>query len=271
MPALDPFSASSRPMLAFDALPKQPLRFADTLHSIDQNTPRPPKPKRDEHHHKIYPIPAYTHTRTGSSSSDADIRVDHSSQRHPVVGSDEWMSAEVARCVDRADGTLDLKYVSSRRVGVDDDRNRGLSRVSPRIADLRDLVTLPQSYSPNLPASQRHPSTPLPGRHLGGEFSSAQSLPFSTSRSFARINSAPASPGQLRGGVRAPNPRYPSGLGVSDRAPSSSQINQTPEPASPDRVKKPFSRSKTGAVAFGPTSQKAKDICIYLGHNQITR
>jgi len=117
MPALDPFSASSRPMLSFDTLPKQPLEFAATLHSIDLNAPRLPKPKRHtDLPSKAYPLPVYSHSRHPSTAPCQDNK-DNSQHRHTrrrsiEVGSDEWMSAEVARCVDCANGTLDLKLVA---------------------------------------------------------------------------------------------------------------------------------------------------------------
>lgn len=111
MPALDLFSAASRPMPPgdFDSGPSKPLNFAATLHSRDINVdhPRLPKPRREKEDHQ-FPTSPYSHARHGSAASLDDfkaLRIDH------AVGSDEWMQAEVARCVDQALGTLDLKYV----------------------------------------------------------------------------------------------------------------------------------------------------------------
>jgi len=95
-------------MLPFDNLPSRPLPFAATLHPIDINTPAAssphkfPKPRR---HKEVlpptFPSPQYSHSRQVSSDS---VKVD--SEKPIVIGSDEWMQAEVARCVDSAKGDL---------------------------------------------------------------------------------------------------------------------------------------------------------------------
>ena len=110
MPALDPFSAASRPMPPghFDDVPSMPLTFAATLHSIDLNVDhrRLPRPRREKEETTVFPIAAYSHSRHGSSASleeFQDLRLDQQ------VGSDEWLQTEVARCIDQALGALDLK------------------------------------------------------------------------------------------------------------------------------------------------------------------
>lgn len=106
MPALDPFSASSRPMppMSFDAGPSKPLGFAASfehpLHSVDLN--RLPKPRRAREPAPNFPASPFTHSRQTSAGS-IDFKLDFE------VGGDDWMQAEIAKCVDAATGTLDLK------------------------------------------------------------------------------------------------------------------------------------------------------------------
>lgn len=126
MPALDPFSALSRPMLSFDALPSRPLQFAETLHPIDLNSVelalpvRLPKPLRArEAFPKQYPVPPYNHSRSVSASlvvrrDLTDISFRPVVDGEDIVGNDEWMQAQVARCVDLATGDLDIRCAFSR-------------------------------------------------------------------------------------------------------------------------------------------------------------
>lgn len=95
-------------MLPFDTLPSRPLEFAATLHPINITTSlafhKLPKPKRQkETAQRNYPSPQYSHSRHVSSKSTKD-----ETDREVVVGSDEWMAAQIARCVDAAKGDLDI-------------------------------------------------------------------------------------------------------------------------------------------------------------------
>ena len=112
MPALDPFSASSRPMLPFDTIPSRPLPFAATLHPIDlgsaPNSLPQKLPKARRHKEpapKSLPLPQYRQSPSTSSSFRED------GAKPVVVGSDEWMQIEIARCVDSAKGDLDISWV----------------------------------------------------------------------------------------------------------------------------------------------------------------
>ena len=108
MPALDPFSAASRPMLPFDTLPSRPLQFAATLHPIDLESPttsyKQLKPRRQkESTPEIFPSPQYSLSRHAIPPS-----LNQEFETEIEVGSDEWMQAQVARCVDTAKGDLDI-------------------------------------------------------------------------------------------------------------------------------------------------------------------
>ncbi len=110
MPALDPFSAASKPMLPFDNLPSRPLPFAATLHPIDLNSPNVtsskilPKPRiHKESNPKHFPSPQYSHSRHVSSTSLNEVL-----GKPVVIGSDDWMQSEVAKCVDSASGNLTI-------------------------------------------------------------------------------------------------------------------------------------------------------------------
>ena len=99
-------------MLSFDSLPSRPLKFAETLQPIDLNFGSPsklPKPKlHKEPIPQVFPPPQY-HSRHASTTSLKDFG--ELSLEPKDVGSDEWMQQEVARCVDEANGKLDIKWV----------------------------------------------------------------------------------------------------------------------------------------------------------------
>lgn len=122
--AVDPMSASSRPMIPFDSLPSRPLPFGatpDMLQPINVNTShltnassKLPKPRlAKESLPREFPAPAYSHSRHASNmsihSTIADLNLNGKSERDLELGSDEWMSMQVAKCVDSAAGTLDLR------------------------------------------------------------------------------------------------------------------------------------------------------------------
>lgn len=119
MGLIDPFSAASKPMPDWDAIPSRPLPFAATLHALDLNTPHPrlPRPLRTDREElpKIFPSPPYNHGRHGSSSYQhtGSPTGRRQSRGLPAVGSDEWMESMVADCVDNAKTNLELKYVLS--------------------------------------------------------------------------------------------------------------------------------------------------------------
>ena len=125
MPALDPFSASSRPMKPFDSLPSEPLRFAATLRPIDQNadagpSSKLPKPKKyKDDIPEVFPLPAYSHSPRASYdmrylSSALDLSAGGYGKRseQALIGGDAWMQDRVAQCVDSANGVLDIRSVS---------------------------------------------------------------------------------------------------------------------------------------------------------------
>jgi hypothetical protein len=150
--------------------------------------------------------------------------------------------------------------------------------LSTRISDLRDLVTLPPSFSPRasvssprfVSAASAYPSSPLldqPRPPAG----SPSSLFGANSRSFARVSSAPAASAPFFKSLQAPRPsssRNPSGLGVrlvepvpdeeepNESGPSTPPVGpMTSPPMSPSpglgRSPRTFARSKTGAAALG--------------------
>jgi len=129
MPALDPFSASSRPMRPFDSLPSEPLRFAATLRPIDQNadagpSSKLPKPKKyKDDIPAVFPLPVYSHSpkasydmRYLSSALDLSTGVYNKRDEQTQIGGDAWMQERVAQCVDSAKGVLDIRCVIRCRV-----------------------------------------------------------------------------------------------------------------------------------------------------------
>lgn len=147
MPVLDPFSAASRPFLSSSLSPSNYTRPAETLYAVDVNIPAAPphhgKETQEDHAHVIrrpreeikrqrqyaeplpkdFPEPLYGHRRAGSVASlqsDLDaIKLDASAKDplrsatvnvgEQVVGSDEWMKTQVARCLDAASRVLDFR------------------------------------------------------------------------------------------------------------------------------------------------------------------
>lgn len=119
MGLIDPFSAASKPMPDWEAIPSRPLPFAATLHALDLNaphTPRLPRPIRDDRDElpKEFPTPAYSHSRYGDRSTSRPLAYGSSlspsrSLSKSKPGSDEWMERKVAECLDNAKGTLILE------------------------------------------------------------------------------------------------------------------------------------------------------------------
>ena len=116
MPALDPYAAGSRPIFQWDSQPSQPLQFAQTLFPRDQNKPSPPleqlewSSSRRKEREKLpmsVPQPPYAHAKHASfdlKGLGANVDGDEAD----TVGSDEWMQARVAQCLDSAQHNLDL-------------------------------------------------------------------------------------------------------------------------------------------------------------------
>ncbi|OXG53487.1 hypothetical protein J010_05331 [Cryptococcus neoformans] len=151
-PIVDLFSASSKPMPMVDSLPSQPLQFAATLRPIDLNAPsaataKLPKPRRGEEFiPKVFPTPPYIHSRHPSTASIQDTFNDLSlPDKSTTVGTDEWMQQKVDKCLDDASGNLEITGL-------------GLTTLSTKIADLRDLVTLPSAFSPSSQQPRTYPS-----------------------------------------------------------------------------------------------------------------
>lgn len=173
-----------------------------------------------------------------------------------------------------------------------------LQTLSTRISDLRDLVTLQSTYSPNAPqssprfvsAASAYPSSPLLDRSIG----SPPALLGANSRSFSRVSSAPATTAPFFSrnpqSTRPSNGRLPSGLGVrlvepirdedestSSESPLTPRVGgltsppmspPTPSPRSP----RAFSRSKTGAVFGNGQSGRSSNTSmeIMAGKNELT-
>ncbi|WWD21688.1 hypothetical protein CI109_106174 [Kwoniella shandongensis] len=117
MPAVDPFSAASKPLLPVDSLPSQPLQFAATLHheehltgssAVTNKLPRPRRQK--EPTPANFPTPQYSHSRHTSEVSNvfSDLTLGSPGSRRGQIGDDDWMQAQVARCVDAAKADLDI-------------------------------------------------------------------------------------------------------------------------------------------------------------------
>jgi len=120
MGVLHPFSAASKPMQDWDAMPSRPLPFAATLHTLDLNaqpaasSSKIPRPRRHDVPSDTppRPTPASTsmHARYGSVSTSPyrTPLLSSPSARRPEVGSDDWMQMMVAHCVDNAKCDLEL-------------------------------------------------------------------------------------------------------------------------------------------------------------------
>ncbi|KAK4685484.1 hypothetical protein P7C73_g4666, partial [Tremellales sp. Uapishka_1] len=200
----------------------------------------------------------------GNGSETAGIR----------IGSDEWMQKEVEKCVDGANGVLTLS-------------NKGLTSLSTRISDLRNLVTLPASYSPNPSTSVSSPNQQFRPMHSSSPALLSPHLnqsPLSAnSRSFSRTISAPASSGFFNN--LAPQPSSLSrggdvGLLASPTLTERTETSETNLMPSPSLVlpsstrNTSFGRSKTGAhVGLGSPGNGGKsvrDISVYAGSNLLT-
>ncbi|WVR04801.1 hypothetical protein IAU60_001813 [Kwoniella sp. DSM 27419] len=301
---LDPFSAASKPFVPPDEYqPKRPLPFAATLDHPKFTRPKPKLPNKDRDREALptsYPQPPYSHSRQGSSASITSVNhvtasldlfgLGSPGAKSREVGSDEWMIELVSRCVDAANGTLQINGL-------------GLTSLSTKIADLRDLVTLPKPSSPKPRVSLGPPRSP----HANSRYPDLSLSPGSNhlsanARSFTRSSSAPASSAFFSNMQQPGYSRIPSGLGAIVQSPGSPTTTEASEDAdearsqftsprrnplmaspslpspstppasvsvSPDEGKKrSFGRSKTGA--FSLTQRKAMDIEIFAAQNHLT-
>ncbi|KAK8847615.1 hypothetical protein IAR55_005474 [Kwoniella newhampshirensis] len=268
---VDPFSAASKPLIPVDSLPSRPLEFAATIYHDDVDTPtgslsvynKLPRPKRQkEPTPAVFPSPQYSHTRQVSEASIAfngHALEGSSGSKHGQVGDDNWMQAQVAN-------------------------GHGLTKLSTKISDLRDLVTLPSTYSPQARLAPSRPPAPY-----YPNLSPAPGLP-TNGRSFSRVSSAPAA-SSFFSTLQPRSNRAASGLAALSHTPASPTATETSEDgensitssrvllASPslpspstgtlgDQRQRSFGRSKTGAVSF--ESSKARDLGIYAGQNNLT-
>ncbi|KAK6903496.1 hypothetical protein I203_106999 [Kwoniella mangroviensis CBS 8507] len=306
---LDPFSASSKPFIPPDSLPSRPLPFAATLDDPSSSSTLQKLPRPRLHQEGVpssFPTPIYSHSRqassasittTGQLSNGSDLAGfgDLAVSRTREVGSDEWMTDMVAKCVDAAKGDLTITGL-------------GLTSLSTKIAELRDLVTLPSTSSPKPRLSHGPPRSPLanPRYPVDLSLSPGTNHLSANARSFTRSTSAPASSSSFNN-LHHPTSysRTPSGLGVIVQSPASPTTTEaseeqegdrfstpdrqlsrrallaspslpTPPPSDPalgsplpgENRKRSFGRSKTGAVHL--TQGKAMDIAIYAGQNSLT-
>ena len=322
MPALDPFSGSIKGFRDIDAEPSNPLRFADTFLPRDPNIPeraeradtddvQPPKlgsaarlPRVKKNHGlpHAFPEPAYStkpaHSRHASYASVnegvAGLNLGLGDRRpEDVVGSDAWMTAQVAACMDAAKGELWIQ-------------KKELTSLSTKIAELRDLVTLPSSFSPSAStSSQARPRPTLsPQPPINFDADSAHLSPGNTGhysgngRPFVRIASAPAAAAAFQAfnaaGPSVRGPRYP-GLAAAPHLQASPTLTETSEDgqdtlratnaqrpaagalqASPSLAaprSRSFARSKTGAANLSPAAPgpRIRDLHIYANSNLLTR
>lgn len=140
----------------------------------------------------------------------------------------------------RRDGNTGLK-VSDAYDGTHDGRNKGLTRLSTKISDLKHLVTLP-TYSP-LPIER----SPL---GQGGA---------NSSRPFARTVSAPASANAFHQMRQTSQTTAARGFNLLLSSP------KLAEEAAPMK-KREFGRSKTGRTSVAP-----RELHLLLGPNLLTR
>ncbi|WVW78206.1 hypothetical protein I302_100157 [Kwoniella bestiolae CBS 10118] len=303
----DPFAGAFKPFVPPDSLPKRPLQFAATLDDPSSSSTLQKLPRPRLHKEGVpsnYPTPIYSHSRQASSASVTiagqlsngfelagfgDLAVNRSTE----VGSDEWMTDMVAKCVDAAKGNLTITGL-------------GLTSLSTKIAELRDLVTLPSTSSPKPRLSHGPPRSPLTNPRYPADLSLSPGTNHlsANARSFTRSSSAPAASSFFNNLHQTSYSRTPSGLGVIVQSPASPtttdasedqedrRVSGTPNgqsssrallaspslptPSSPglgspspggDR-KRTFGRSKTGAVNL--TQGKAMDIAIFAGQNSLT-
>lgn len=129
MPAVDPLSATARPFVPheFSSLDRLQRPAATALQKIDQNASSLCTPTGETSRLRVYKdalppsslyAPPYAHWRSSSSSSIDNIdrlNLESSPKRSTCeVGSDDWMSNEISRCLDTAKAELDIKYVAQQ-------------------------------------------------------------------------------------------------------------------------------------------------------------
>ncbi|OCF44840.1 hypothetical protein I317_01329 [Kwoniella heveanensis CBS 569] len=238
---LDPFSAASKPWIPPDShQPKRPLPFAQTPEhfstpALSVKLPKPRLNKEKDGFPTQYPEPPYSHSRTASAASITTVNqlgagldllgFASPGGRVKDVGSDEWMTDKVAECVDAAKGDLTITGL-------------GLTTLSTKISELRDLVTLPSGSSPKPrfstgPLGAGPPRSPLANagaRYPGLSVSPGPSLPAANSRQFARSTSAPAYSGFFSSVHQQPRSnRTPSALGTLMQSPGSPTTTEASE------------------------------------------
>ncbi|WWC68163.1 uncharacterized protein I206_102086 [Kwoniella pini CBS 10737] len=301
----DPFSAASKPFVPPDSLPSRPLQFAATIDDPSSTLHKLPRPKlHKEQVPSSFPTPIYSHSRQASSASinkNGQLSASFdllgfgspSPNRAKEIGSDEWMTDMVAKCVDAAKGDLTITGL-------------GLTSLSSKISELRDLVTLPNTSSPKPRLSHGPPRSPLNSPRYPADLSLSPGTNHlsANARSFTRSSSAPASSSFFSNFNQNPYIRTPSGLGTIVQNPTSPTATEVSEeaghnasfrtpngnstrtvllaspdvspplrsglgsPLPSDHRKRSFGRSKTGAVNL--STSKAMDIAIYAGQNSLT-
>lgn len=118
MGVLHPFSAASKPIQDWDALPSRPLPFAATLLSSETTSKsptlsspiKPPRPRRYTYEESD-DLGELLNQRCSSPTSPKDLAgrgISSPSTLRTAVGSDEWMQMKVAHCVDNAKCDLEL-------------------------------------------------------------------------------------------------------------------------------------------------------------------
>ncbi|WVF69583.1 hypothetical protein IAT40_004361 [Kwoniella sp. CBS 6097] len=243
----DPFSAASKPWVPPDLhQPKRPLPFAQTPEhfstlelAASAKLPKPRLNKEKDGFPTQYPEPPYSHSRTASAASITTVGqlgagldllgFGSPGGRVKEVGSDEWMTDKVAECVDAAKGDLTITGL-------------GLTTLSTKISELRDLVTLPSGSSPKPrfstgPLGAGPPRYPLASsRYPGLSASPGPAFPSSStsanSRQFARSTSAPAYSGFFSSIHQHQQPRTnrtPSALGTLMQSPASPTTTEASE------------------------------------------
>lgn len=113
---VDPFSAASKPIRDWDAVPSRPLPFAATFEALDLNSAesssqRLPKPVRREKDGipATFTTPVYSPDRVRSlSGAHVAHRRQSYGQADKDIGSDEWFQKKVEECMDNANCELDI-------------------------------------------------------------------------------------------------------------------------------------------------------------------
>lgn len=169
-----------------------------------------------------------------------------------------------------------------------------LERVSTKIADMGDLVTLPSAQSPK--SSQSRQASGRLSRHLDvagmGQRTESPSSSTLSERSFARTQSAPATATPFSRLRHLPVVNLPAAAnqsgGGSSLLPAARLTSMSPRGCNDEadhadgtsgsafltssprsRLRRPLARSKTGAVDFN--KRTAPNTAVYLSQNLLTR